>query len=81
MISRFERGALRDLSRLAESDAKTIVDAIGAFAETGVGDVKKLRAQDPPAWRLRVGRFRVLYRREGATLIVVAVKDRRDAYR
>jgi mRNA interferase RelE/StbE len=78
---RIERAARRDLARLAASDAKVVVDAIAAFAENGVGDVKKLRAHDPPAWRLRVGRFRVLYRREGATLVVDAIKDRRDAYR
>jgi mRNA-degrading endonuclease RelE of RelBE toxin-antitoxin system len=78
---RLDRGARRDLARLAASDAKTVVSAIAAFAETGVGDVKKLRAHDPPGWRLRVGRFRVLYRREEATLVVDAIKDRRDAYR
>ncbi len=45
------------------------------------GDIKKLRDSKVPTWRLRVGRYRVLYRREGHVLIVVAISDRKDAYR
>jgi mRNA-degrading endonuclease RelE of RelBE toxin-antitoxin system len=55
--------------------------AIETFARTGVGDVKKLRDYDPPTWRLRVGRLRVLYRRDASTMIVERIVDRRDAYR
>lgn len=81
MTVQLTRGARRDLARLSAADAKAIVDAIEAFAQTDVEDVKKLRAYDPPTWRLRVGHFRVFYRREGATLVVDAIKYRRDAYR
>ena len=58
-----------------------IVDAFAAHAARGLGDIKKLRDFKVPTWRLRVGRYRVLYRREGPVLIVVAVSDRKDAYR
>jgi hypothetical protein len=58
-----------------------IVEAFAAYAASGVGDIKKLRDVKPPTWRLRVGRFRVLYRREGSGLLVTAVVDRKDAYR
>jgi mRNA-degrading endonuclease RelE of RelBE toxin-antitoxin system len=75
------RGASRDLARLAPFDAKAVLDGIEAFARTGVGNVKKLRGVDPPTWCLRVGRFRALYRREGSTLVLSAVRSRRDAYR
>jgi mRNA-degrading endonuclease RelE of RelBE toxin-antitoxin system len=78
---RIERAARRDLDRLAAADAKVVVEAIAALAESGAGDVKKLRAYDPPTWRLRVGRFRVLFHREGATFVVERVQDRRDVYR
>ncbi len=58
-----------------------IVDAFAAYAARGLGDVKKLRDFKVPTWRLRVGRYRVLYRRESQVLIVVAISDRKDAYR
>ncbi len=81
MDVRYERSAERDLSDLPKTDAKAVVDAFAAFAASGVGDVKKLRGVKPPTWRLRVGRFRVLYHREGSALLVTAVVDRKDAYR
>lgn len=77
----YERSAERDLARLTVADARVIVDAFAAYAARGVGDIKKLRDVKPPTWRLRVGRFRVQYRRAGTLLIVVAVNDRKDAYR
>jgi len=81
MEVRYERSAERDLARLPAADARVIVDAFAAYAARGLGDIKKLRDFKVPTWRLRVGRYRVLYRREGQVLIVVAVSDRKDAYR
>jgi mRNA interferase RelE/StbE len=77
----YGRSAERDLARLPVTDARVIVDAFAAYAASGIGDIKKLRNFKPPTWRLRVGRYRVLYRREGQILIVAAVNDRKDAYR
>jgi mRNA-degrading endonuclease RelE of RelBE toxin-antitoxin system len=51
------------------------------FAADGAGDVKKLHDVTPPTWRLRFGRWRVLYRVDASVMVVVAVRDRRDAYR
>lgn len=81
MEVRFERHARRDLERLDVKLATAALAAIEAFATTGTGDVKKLRDYDPPTWRLRVGRYRVLFRRVGPALIVDAIEYRRDAYR
>ncbi|HMD01417.1 MAG TPA: type II toxin-antitoxin system RelE/ParE family toxin [Candidatus Baltobacteraceae bacterium] len=77
----YERSAERDLARLPAADARVVVDAFAAYAARGLGDIKKLRDFKVPTWRLRVGRYRVLYRREGRVLIVVAVSNRKDAYR
>jgi mRNA interferase RelE/StbE len=77
----FERAARRDLSRLSGEDAATVADALAAFAQSGIGDVRKLQARNPPEWRLRVGRYRILFRREGDAITVFAVRDRKDAYR
>ena len=81
MTYRFVSAARRDIRKLEPSDARIIVSAIEAFASSGIGDVKKLKDCTPPAWRLRVGRFRVLFAREAAAIVVMRVSDRRDAYR
>lgn len=81
MTVRLDRAARRDLARLASSDAVTVLEAIDAFAERGVGDVLKLQGRNPPEWRLRVGRYRVLFRREVSGITIFAVRDRKDAYR
>jgi mRNA interferase RelE/StbE len=77
----FERRARRDVANLSRVDAGAVLAAIESFATTGTGDVKKLRGQKPPMWRLRVGRWRVLYHVEGTTIVVDRVGDRRDVYR
>jgi mRNA-degrading endonuclease RelE of RelBE toxin-antitoxin system len=78
---RFQTSAKRDLARLPEPDAKDVLEAIEAYATSGIGDVKKLKGYKPPTWRLRVGRFRVLYQYRASTIVVTEISDRRDAYR
>jgi len=46
-----------------------------------VGDVKRLQGIDPPEFRLRVGDWRVRFLSDGATLTVLRVRNRREAYR
>ena len=43
------------------------------------GDVKKLTSAEPK-YRLRVGKYRILFRLEGNLIAVHAVKDRKEAY-
>lgn len=82
-MRRFEytRPAKRDLARLPEDGARAVADAVKAYASSSLGDVKKLKGYTPPTWRLRVGRFRVLFQLEGPTLVVTGISERRDAYR
>ncbi len=47
---------------------------------TTSSDVKKLQGRSPPEYRLRVGRFRVIFANEGGTIVVLRVADRKDAY-
>ena len=54
--------------------------AVRRFAETGHGDVRKLRGRRDE-WALRVGSMRVLYGIIGDILRVRGVRDRREAYR
>ena len=65
--------------------AERILLAIEQYAETGRGDVRKLTARDDLR-RLRVGSWRVLFRTSAGRaseilVVVVAITDRRDAYR
>jgi hypothetical protein len=46
---RFQSSAKRDLARLAEPDARGALDAIEAYATSGIGKVKKLKGYKPPA--------------------------------
>ena len=80
MSVRFERAAQRQIRRFSKTDASAVADAIERFANTSVGDVKKLKGH-PPRWRLRVGRFRIVFDYEFDGIHVLAVTDRKDAYR
>lgn len=62
------------------ADVRRRIDAkLTTFAETGQGDVKRLKGRTGA--RLRVGDWRVIfYVNEGNTLVVVAVGHRRDIY-
>ena len=74
--------AAADLLALRRRDpgmARRIYQAITTLATTGQGDVKKLKGS-PPQWRLRVGRWRVIYRPDGRTMHVETVVQRKDAY-
>jgi mRNA-degrading endonuclease RelE of RelBE toxin-antitoxin system len=73
--------ALEDLATLDKSIARRIKQAVERFALIGSGNVKKLQDIDPPEYRLRVGDHRVRFALEGATVIVLRVRDRKDAYR
>jgi mRNA-degrading endonuclease RelE of RelBE toxin-antitoxin system len=77
----FTKGAVRDLKRLAKDDATAIIDGIERFCVSGIGDVKKLHDVKPPTWRLRVGKWRALYRVKNGGMLILSVTDRRDAYR
>ena len=69
-----------DLRRVDAPVRTRIVAGIDQYAETGVGDVK--RVQTRTDLRLRIGDWRVFFRRtdEGA-IEIDAILHRREAYR
>jgi mRNA-degrading endonuclease RelE of RelBE toxin-antitoxin system len=55
---------------------------VARFVETNVGDVKQLRGINPPRYRLRVGDWRIAFRKRGDDAIeIISVRNRKDAYR
>ncbi len=79
----YKRAPARYLQRLATLERERIMDAIEFLAEDPWNphlDTKKLR--DRPGYRLRVGRYRVLYEKHDDRLVilVVVVRPRGDTY-
>ena len=69
----------KDLALIPKKDALRIVQAIRTLGATCSGDFKKLSDHDP-AYRLRVGDWRVLFDVEKAKIVVYRIRNRRDAY-
>lgn len=73
--------AVRDFRRIQKKDASRIADALERLADGLSGDVKRL-TNFTPEYRLRVGRYRVLFEVEHEHAIVVyRIVHRREAYR
>lgn len=66
--------AARQLDALPAEVRGRIVAALDAYAMTGLGDVKKLATRD--SYRLRVGRYRVLFDEDQVTVIAVYIGKR-----
>lgn len=69
---------LRSIDR---ATALRILHIVARYLATGEGDVRRLQDVEPPEFRLRVGDYRVRFHDLGDSILVLAVKHRRDAYR
>lgn len=75
-ISEKARAQLRDLERVAR---RQIGERVEAMRDDLRGDIKKLEGKSN-RYRLRVGRYRVLFTLERNVIAIYAVKDRKEAY-
>lgn len=75
-----ESPASRTIRGLSRPDSRRILEAIRALPT--VGDVKRLQGR-PGYWRLRVGGWRVIFRRDdqARAIIVERVATRGDIYK
>jgi mRNA interferase RelE/StbE len=73
--------AKADLRAIDQSTALRILGIVGRYLATGEGDVKRLQDIEPPEFRLRVGDYRLRFHDLGDSILVLAVKHRREAYR
>ncbi len=74
----FTPTALRQWTKLSPDVRSRIRDKLESFAETGIGDVKRLKGR--AGSRLRVGDWRLIFYADGDMIVVVAVGHRRDIY-
>jgi len=76
------RRAQKQLAKLSRQDHGRIIAAIEALSEIPrPPGCKKLSAR--PAWRIRVGPYRVIYEihDDRVLVLIVAIGDRREIYR
>jgi mRNA-degrading endonuclease RelE of RelBE toxin-antitoxin system len=73
--------AKANLRAIDRATALRILHALGRYLATGEGDVKRLQDVEPPEFRLRCGDYRVRFHDLGDSILVLAVKHRREAYR
>ena len=73
--------ALDDMADLDKEIARRIKRSVERFAESGVGDVKRLQGIEPSEYRLRVGDYRVRFHQDDDIIFVLRVRNRREAYR
>jgi mRNA-degrading endonuclease RelE of RelBE toxin-antitoxin system len=70
-----------DLRAIDQVTALNILHTVTRYLATGEGDVKRLQDIVPPEFRLRVGDYRLRFHDLGDSILVLAVKHRREAYR
>src|ERR1700691_2252058 len=73
--------AKADLRAIDQPTALRILHIVARYLATGEGDVKRLQDVELPEFRLRVGDYRVRFHDLGDSILVLAVKHRREAYR
>ena len=89
----FKRSVKKDFQRIHKADIAFIKESLYAFAERydaayeqrlmQQGTVKKLQGEKETLYRLRLRRYRVIYKKEEDKLVilVLSVKQREGAYK
>lgn len=70
----FTHRAAKELDALPAAPRGSVETAICAYAVTGRGDVKALKGRD--GYRLRVGRYRVIFAEDAETILTIAIAKR-----
>lgn len=77
---RFAVRALKELDKIPDKDRRRILDKIRLMQEGEPVPIRKLTNRRP-AYRLRVGDYRVLFECEERVIVIHHVLNRRDAYK
>jgi mRNA interferase RelE/StbE len=74
----FTAAATRQWRALSDDLRRRLNNKLEIYAQTGQGDVKRLKGRDGS--RLRVGDWRIIFYVEGRRIIVTDVGHRREVY-
>jgi mRNA interferase RelE/StbE len=74
----FTAAASLQWRKLSADVRRRLYDKLRTYAETGQGDVKRLKGG--AGTRLRVGDWRIIFYVEGGAIVVTAVGHRREIY-
>jgi mRNA interferase RelE/StbE len=77
---RWSSSSQLQLRRVDRKTAMRILEALTRYAKTGEGDVKALEGKFTGTHRLRIGDWRVRFRRVQGSIHVLAVENRGEAY-
>jgi len=70
------------LRAIDQETALRLLKGLSRFLKTDAGDVKQLQGFHPPRYRLRIGDWRLIFRKPGVDVIeIIQVVNRKDAYR
>jgi mRNA interferase RelE/StbE len=68
------------LERMDPSIRSRLREALERYASTGHGDVRPLHGEFRGLYRLRVGKWRVIFALEGELIRVISIDNRGQAY-
>lgn len=68
------RQAAKDFDVIEADDQGAILDGLSAYAISGCGDVKRLQGSD--CFRLRIGRYRVIFDEDQTTILAIYIGKR-----
>lgn len=66
--------AARDLDNLSEEPRRQVSEGLVDYAVNGNGDVKRLSGRD--GYRLRIGRYRVIFAEDQTTILAIYIGKR-----
>lgn len=72
----YSRFAERELMALPLKAQEVIEAALDAYAMTGRGDIKRMKAR--PGYRLRVGDYRIVFHEDRVTVLAVYIGRRNE---
>lgn len=76
---KYLKSAIKSLENYDKDIRIRIISAIDKIPQ---GDIKRLKGEKyPPLYRLRVGKYRVIYHIEDGNIIIVKVDSRGDIYK
>ena len=73
--------ARADVRAIDQKTAYGLLRGLSRFALTESGDVKQLAGYDPAQFRLRLGDYRIRFRKTRDSIQIVRVEHRSKAYR